>query len=375
MAPTRQRLSQRRKGVGLTQESLAQRLGVERSTIVGWEAGDTEPLSSIRPDVARALQVSPDQLAELLNESEDADPTRGHSADAGLTIPVLWPTVQSEVWLDRAEFEDLIRPQAAETVEGLRSAGVGMPFVGQPVSAKPIRPAAVGADPEAAITLGPALSGLPADIALPTDVYTAGADIRLDTAVGAGGFAGPDVPEPAQTDVPDLSSVTTIPLNLPFADVQWRRTGPRRFRRFAAAGVLALGAASVPFMTSDNGPTPPAAAGNPATANLVAAVPAPDPGSSSDNSPPSNDSTGAPAALDQPSDNLAPSGAAAPTPKTTRSGNRTASQSKPPASMKAPPPPRAPAMPTEADAWSRMAELSGSDQGRRLLRPEPPPRP
>ncbi|MGH3839378.1 MAG: helix-turn-helix transcriptional regulator, partial [Pseudonocardiaceae bacterium] len=72
MAPRRQRLSQRRKTVGLTQESLAQRLGVERSTVVRWEAGDTKPLPSIRPKVARALRVSTDQLAELLSESENA---------------------------------------------------------------------------------------------------------------------------------------------------------------------------------------------------------------------------------------------------------------------------------------------------------------
>jgi len=297
MAPRRQRLSQRRKAVGLTQESLAQRLGVERSTVVRWEAGDTEPLPSIRPKVARALRVSTDQLAELLSESENADTTRALSADAEVTIPVLRPKVQSEVWLDRAEFENLIRPQAAETV---------------------------------------ALSVPPADIAFPADVNTAGADIRRDT------------------PVPDLSSVTTIPLNIPLADIQWRRAGSRRFKRFAAAGVLALvgAAASVPFITSDNGPIPPA----PATP--VAAIPAPDP--RSDNTVPSQDSTGAPASLDKPADGLAPSGAAAvPAPKTTRSSDRTTSRSKPPASRKAPPPPRTPAIPAEAEVWSRIAELSG----------------
>ncbi|MDQ5856568.1 MAG: helix-turn-helix domain-containing protein, partial [Actinomycetota bacterium] len=72
MALRRQGLAQRRKAVGLTQEALAQRLGVERSTVVRWEAGDTEPLPSIRPNVAHALQVSLDQLAELLTEDQNA---------------------------------------------------------------------------------------------------------------------------------------------------------------------------------------------------------------------------------------------------------------------------------------------------------------
>ncbi|MGH3962986.1 MAG: helix-turn-helix domain-containing protein [Pseudonocardiaceae bacterium] len=323
MAPRRQRLSQRRKTVGLTQESLAQRLGVERSTVVRWEAGDTEPLPSIRPKVARALRVSTDQLAELLSEYENADTPRALPANAEVTAPMLLPKVQSEVWLDRAEFEGLVRPQVAETGEASRSADAG--------------------------------SGFPADIALPANVNTADADIRLDTPFGAGGFAGPGVPEPTRTDVPDLSSVTTIPLNLPLADIQWRRAGSRRFKRFAAAGVLALvgAAASASFMTSGNGPIPAA----PETP--MAAIPAPDPGS--DNTFPSQDSTGAPAAAqDTPADGLGPSGpAAVPTPQTTRSGDRTPSRSKPPAATKTPPPPPTPAIPAEADVWSRIAELSG----------------
>ena len=60
------RLAQRRKALGLTQEVLASLLGVERSTVVRWERGDTEPLPWIRPKLARALHVSADRLGELL---------------------------------------------------------------------------------------------------------------------------------------------------------------------------------------------------------------------------------------------------------------------------------------------------------------------
>jgi tetratricopeptide (TPR) repeat protein len=62
----RRRLAERRKALGLTQEALADLMGVERSTIVRWERGETEPLPLIRPKLARALRVSADRLGELL---------------------------------------------------------------------------------------------------------------------------------------------------------------------------------------------------------------------------------------------------------------------------------------------------------------------
>jgi transcriptional regulator with XRE-family HTH domain len=59
-------LAQRRKAMGFSQEQLAERLGVDRSTIVRWERGDTEPQPWARPKLAEALQVSVDQLVDLL---------------------------------------------------------------------------------------------------------------------------------------------------------------------------------------------------------------------------------------------------------------------------------------------------------------------
>lgn len=40
----RQSLARRRKAVGFSQEALASVLDIERSTMVRWERGDTEPL-------------------------------------------------------------------------------------------------------------------------------------------------------------------------------------------------------------------------------------------------------------------------------------------------------------------------------------------
>ena len=68
MASKRSRLAQRRRAVGYSQEKLAERLAVERSTVVRWEAAETEPQPWIRPRLAAALRITPDQLDELLRD-------------------------------------------------------------------------------------------------------------------------------------------------------------------------------------------------------------------------------------------------------------------------------------------------------------------
>src|SRR5215475_7068606 len=62
----RRGLAQRRKAVGLTQEQLADQLGVERSTVARWERGETLPLPWLRPRLAQALRVSADRIEEFL---------------------------------------------------------------------------------------------------------------------------------------------------------------------------------------------------------------------------------------------------------------------------------------------------------------------
>jgi transcriptional regulator with XRE-family HTH domain len=376
MARRRQGLSQRRKAVGLTQESLAERLGVERSTVVRWEAGDTDPLPSIRPHVARALHVSIDQLAELLTESENADTTQDLVASTEVTSPVLPSKVQPEVRPDRAECEDMLHPQVAETVEVLRRA---------------LRSAGVSPEElEAMLLVGK------------SDIDTASAHVEpatpVPTTVVATRFAGCDVPEPAQTEVSHRPAMTTVPWDVKPADVPRRRARSRRFTRFAAAGVLAFagGAASVLFIASHGGPIPPAAAEAPATS--VAAIPAPDPGN--DNSPGKESSrtvhTAPAAAPNKPAgDPAVPGAAVVPAPHTTHITpvSQTTSRSKPPEAVTPPPQPRAPAASAEdyarsrkteayarsrkakAYAQSRKAALSPRDQHRTRLRPESPPQP
>jgi DNA-binding XRE family transcriptional regulator len=56
-AAKRRRLAQHRKAVGLIQEQLAERLGMERTTVVRWERGQTQPQRWLRPKLAAALRV------------------------------------------------------------------------------------------------------------------------------------------------------------------------------------------------------------------------------------------------------------------------------------------------------------------------------
>lgn len=70
MASRRERLAQRRKAVGYSQEALAAMLGVDRSTVVRWEAALTEPQPWLRLKLADALGVTVEDLRELLDDVE-----------------------------------------------------------------------------------------------------------------------------------------------------------------------------------------------------------------------------------------------------------------------------------------------------------------
>jgi transcriptional regulator with XRE-family HTH domain len=68
VALKRLRLAQRRKALGLTQEALADRLGCERTTVIRWERGETEPQPWLRPKLCQVLQVTADELHVLLGD-------------------------------------------------------------------------------------------------------------------------------------------------------------------------------------------------------------------------------------------------------------------------------------------------------------------
>jgi DNA-binding XRE family transcriptional regulator len=71
MALKRLRLIQRRKALGYTQEGLAEQVGCERTTVIRWERAETEPQPWVRPRLSQALQLTPDELNELLADVSD----------------------------------------------------------------------------------------------------------------------------------------------------------------------------------------------------------------------------------------------------------------------------------------------------------------
>src|SRR2546429_3809911 len=87
VARKRHRLAQRRKAVGLSQEALAEVMGVDRSTVVRWERADTEPQPWHRPKLARALKVSVEELAALLADVGEAPARPNERLDYVLKHP------------------------------------------------------------------------------------------------------------------------------------------------------------------------------------------------------------------------------------------------------------------------------------------------
>jgi DNA-binding XRE family transcriptional regulator len=83
MAGKRQRLVSMRKAAGFSQERLAEVVGVERSTVQRWERGERCPQPWARPKLARALGISDQELAELLDEP--AKPEGPASASGPIT--------------------------------------------------------------------------------------------------------------------------------------------------------------------------------------------------------------------------------------------------------------------------------------------------
>lgn len=86
-----------RKAAGYTQETLAARIGVERSTIFRWESGETLPLPWLRPGLAQLLGLDNEQLAVLLGEPSDEDSTEERQPENNsdsvpeCTIPPITP--------------------------------------------------------------------------------------------------------------------------------------------------------------------------------------------------------------------------------------------------------------------------------------------
>ncbi|MFD2398514.1 multiprotein-bridging factor 1 family protein [Prauserella oleivorans] len=98
----RQELAARREAMGFTQESLAQKLGVEASTVGRWERGTLTPQPWRRPRIASELKLSLAELDALLNPSTSgaapADATISRR-DVMRDTALLTGTVLAHRWL------------------------------------------------------------------------------------------------------------------------------------------------------------------------------------------------------------------------------------------------------------------------------------
>jgi transcriptional regulator with XRE-family HTH domain/tetratricopeptide (TPR) repeat protein len=93
----RHRLSERRKTVGLSQERLAEIIGVDTSTVARWERGMADPLAVHRPRLAEALRVPVEDVAELLISTEVSSQL----------VERRWSAVQLHAWGALRTLEDL----------------------------------------------------------------------------------------------------------------------------------------------------------------------------------------------------------------------------------------------------------------------------
>jgi transcriptional regulator with XRE-family HTH domain len=74
MAVKRAQLAQKREAAGLSQECLAEKIGVDRSTVVRWESGTTKPQPALRHRLADTLGLTVGELAGLLGVGDPPEP-------------------------------------------------------------------------------------------------------------------------------------------------------------------------------------------------------------------------------------------------------------------------------------------------------------
>lgn len=91
MVVKRRSFAQARKTAGYTQEGLAERLGVDRTTVARWEAGYTEPHPWQRPKIAEAFGLSLFEFNQLLDDVG----TTGHTVDVS-ALPAEAPALPDD---------------------------------------------------------------------------------------------------------------------------------------------------------------------------------------------------------------------------------------------------------------------------------------
>ncbi|GAA0606553.1 hypothetical protein GCM10010174_24440 [Kutzneria viridogrisea] len=105
MAARRTALTRARKAVNHTQESLAELLGVDRTTVFRWEQGTSEPLPVMWPRLATALKLAEAELVAILS--------RYDTHEIVSALPWLAPVPEDD---DELEALELVRRVGATDV-------------------------------------------------------------------------------------------------------------------------------------------------------------------------------------------------------------------------------------------------------------------
>jgi transcriptional regulator with XRE-family HTH domain len=126
MVGRRHRLVRTRKAAGFSQERLAEAVGVERSTVMRWERGETCPQPWARPKLARALGISDQALSELLGEPLD----RPKSPEARAFLGIALDRAPDEV---KTHFTRALVSSKREQTTDLGGPATARPPVGPPL--------------------------------------------------------------------------------------------------------------------------------------------------------------------------------------------------------------------------------------------------
>ncbi|WP_433260743.1 helix-turn-helix domain-containing protein [Actinosynnema sp. CS-041913] len=87
MAVRRTGFVRARKAAGFTQESFAEIMHVDRSTVARWEQGAREPLPYQRPKLARLLKITMNKLDELLHTETESVAATQHVDPPAVVLP------------------------------------------------------------------------------------------------------------------------------------------------------------------------------------------------------------------------------------------------------------------------------------------------
>jgi molecular chaperone DnaK len=297
-------------------EILGQPEGIERLGGIDFDAAVFDhvrqaldgKLDELDPDDPASMAA----VARLREECVTAK--EALSSDTDAAVPVLLPNLSTEVRITRAEFETMVRPALASSIEAmrraLRSAGITpeqlhsvllvggssrMPLVSQLVGAELGRPVAVDAHPKHAIALGAAwlASGVQPSAAgvSATGAPAAGATAAEEPAVGTPAIAvpaaaptrnvdsGPSDPWAAASPTAEIPAAeragAAVPPPGPAAPAAGNRRRNLLIGAAALVAALAVGGAAVAF-TGGDGDRPTDAAGDRSDTSGPGASPGPD---------------------------------------------------------------------------------------------------